>query len=86
MCIAGTTAPAEFAARGFNKKLLNQTYLYDGNGNISQDPRSGFKITYNHLNLPTLFEELNTSGTVVAGGKRISITYDGSGAKLKKIR
>lgn len=77
-------APAEFAARGFNKKLLNQTYLYDGNGNISQDPRSGFKITYNHLNLPTLFEELNSSGTVVAGGKRISITYDASSAKLKK--
>ncbi|WP_353483870.1 DUF6443 domain-containing protein [Haliscomenobacter sp.] len=76
-------APTEFAARGYNKKL-NLLYLHDSNGNIAVDPRSGFKITYNHLNLPSLFEELNNSGTVVAGGKRISITYDASGSKLKK--
>ncbi|MEM6966548.1 MAG: hypothetical protein AAF573_17420, partial [Bacteroidota bacterium] len=50
-------------------------YEYDAQGNMTYDPRSGATITYNHFNLPKMI-------TLQDG--QIQITYDATGAKLKK--
>lgn len=52
-------------------------YLYDNNGNMTQDANKGIQtIHYNHLNLPTLID-FGTSGT-------ISYLYDATGRKVRK--
>ncbi|WP_245723894.1 DUF6443 domain-containing protein [Pedobacter steynii] len=52
------------------------TYVYDKNGNVTTDGRTGVKLTYNVLSLPA---------TAVKMGVNLAYTYDASGNKLKKI-
>ncbi|WP_440133945.1 RHS repeat-associated core domain-containing protein [Chitinophaga sancti] len=52
-------------------------YTYDANGNLVEDRNKGIsKITYNHLNQPTLIE--------VTGKGTIAYQYDANGQKLNK--
>ena len=59
-----------------NEPDFTEEYLYDSNGNITQDKNKGIDITYNHLNLPTIVDYGN--------GNRIEWVYSASGAKLRK--
>jgi RHS repeat-associated protein len=52
------------------------SYAYDVNGNMTNDPYKALTISYNHLNLPTLF----TFGS----GSLIDVLYDRAGKKLRK--
>jgi RHS repeat-associated protein len=57
-------------------------YIYDANGNMSQDrnkgigPTAGDIISYNFLNLPE---------TVIKGGNNIRYIYDATGRKLAQV-
>ncbi|MBO3699525.1 DUF6443 domain-containing protein [Roseivirga sp. E12] len=56
-------------------------YVYDLNGNMTQDLNkdiNGGDISYNHLNLPERIEFSNNAS------KTITYTYDAAGIKLKK--
>jgi RHS repeat-associated protein len=63
---------------GFNPGLATSTatYSYDVNGNMTNDPYKAMAISYNHLNLPTVFN--------FGAGKTIDVLYDFSGLKLRK--
>jgi hypothetical protein len=51
------------------------SYLYDANGNMTNDPAKGSVIQYNHLNLPS---------SISIGGSVLTNTYDASGIKHKQ--
>ena len=53
-------------------------YIYDANGNLTQDKNKGITMQYNHLNLPTLISQ----GTHYRGLRYI---YDATGVKHKKV-
>lgn len=63
---------------GFNpgSATSTATYSYDVNGNMTNDPYKAMAISYNHLNLPTVFN--------FGAGKTIDVLYDFSGLKLRK--
>jgi RHS repeat-associated protein len=54
--------------------LATGNYAYDGNGNSTTDGRLGVAVTYNHLNLPTIFYK---------PGLHFAYTYDANGKKLQ---
>lgn len=56
--------------------LVTGTYVYDANGNVTTDGRTGVVLTYNVLNLPA---------TAVKTGLNLAYTYDATGNKLKKL-
>lgn len=56
--------------------LATGTYIYDGNGNVTTDGRTGIVLTYNVLNLPA---------TALKTGVNLAYTYDATGNKLKKV-
>ena len=53
----------------------NTEYVYDANGNMTEDKNRNIKIQYNELNLPTL---------VTIGTNTVRYQYDALGKKLKK--
>ena len=55
--------------------LTGDHYLYDANGNLTQDKHKVFAFTYNHLNLPV---------TMTKGSNVITTTYTADGEKLSK--
>ena len=55
--------------------LTGDHYLYDANGNLTQDKHKVFAFTYNHLNLPV---------TMTKGSNVITMTYTADGEKLSK--
>ncbi|MEL6484139.1 MAG: hypothetical protein AAFP96_04750, partial [Bacteroidota bacterium] len=60
----------------------NGEYLYDDNGNLTQDYNKGvLNIQYNHLNLPTA-SNIGVPSSGEYGG--IFYVYDATGTKLKK--
>lgn len=63
---------------GFNPGTASAmaTYTYDVNGNMTNDPYKAVTLSYNHLNLPTLFDW--------GSGKTIAVLYDHAGKKLRK--
>ncbi|MGK6353202.1 DUF6443 domain-containing protein [Parapedobacter sp. DT-150] len=55
---------------------LNNSYTYDGNGNVISNSRFGItNIEYNYLNLPDKY---------VKGSQNLTYTYDATGRKLTK--
>jgi RHS repeat-associated protein len=56
--------------------LTTSSYAYDGNGNAVTDGRLGVAVSYNHLNLPTIFYK---------PGLHFSYTYDSKGQKLSRL-
>jgi hypothetical protein len=48
--------------RGFALLSVGDHYLYDLNGNLTNDKNKNLTITYNHLNLPTSFVIKGASG------------------------
>ena len=75
---AAGTANSTQRNAGFNPAAAasTATYTYDVNGNMTNDPYKSLAISYNHLNLPTVFN--------FGGGKSIDILYDRGGMKLRK--
>jgi RHS repeat-associated protein len=75
---AAGTANSTQRNAGFNPAAAasTATYTYDVNGNMTNDPYKSLAISYNHLNLPTVFN--------FGGGKSIGILYDRGGMKLRK--
>jgi RHS repeat-associated protein len=65
-------------AMGFSNGSTAATeYVYNGNGNITQDLNKGItSITYNMLNLPQ---------TITTAAGTITNTYDANGAKLRRV-
>ena len=63
---------------GFNPGSASgsATYAYDANGNMTSDPYKAIGLSYNHLNLPKLFD--------FGSGKTIAVLYDHTGKKLRK--
>ena len=59
---------------------IGGTIIYDANGNMTDNPDKGMKITYNFLNLPFLY----TLGTG-RSKSTVSYTYRADGVKLRKI-
>ncbi|WP_265129356.1 RHS repeat-associated core domain-containing protein [Chryseobacterium oranimense] len=59
---------------------IGGTIIYDANGNMTDNPDKGMKITYNFLNLPSLY----TLGTG-RSKSTVSYTYRADGVKLRKI-
>ena len=70
---------------GFNNGNITEIdYLYDINGNMTQDLNKGIKlITYNHLNLPTEIS-FTEGGSGTLGENKITYIYDATGVKLEK--
>jgi len=68
-------APIANRTMGFNPHGRTGTYLYDANGNLSDDPYRNATFKYNHLNLPIEYE--NDQGC-------IRWDYDANGIKLRK--
>jgi RHS repeat-associated protein len=71
---------------GFSDKpgipLTTDEFYYDANGNLKEDMnRSISKITYNHLNLPTIIEITRSDGKV----DKVEFLYDAAGTKLSRI-
>lgn len=56
--------------------LVTGTYVYDANGNVTTDGRTGVVLTYNVLNLPA---------TAKKTGVDLAYAYDATGNKLKKL-
>jgi hypothetical protein len=73
--IAEAVTSTTYKNKGFNPGAGTDSYAYDVNGNMTNDPYKGMAVQYNHLNLPKLF----TFGT-----NTIDILYDASGNKLRK--
>ena len=72
---ASTAAAKPF---GFNPGAGGTGYGYDKNGNLTKDTYKGItSITYNYLNLPSKIS--------FGSSKSITITYDATGRKLKKV-
>lgn len=67
-------AMGESAGAGFTGN--GGTYLYDDNGNMSEDPNKGFTFEYNHLNLPYLAQQ--------DANNKIEWLYTAEGEKLKR--
>ncbi|NAS12392.1 DUF6443 domain-containing protein [Poritiphilus flavus] len=69
-------------AEGFNNGTNSgDDYVYDPNGNLTQDLNKGIQtggISYNHLNLPTEVKFDNNNQ------KKITYIYDATGVKLAK--
>lgn len=55
---------------------VGNDYVYDVNGNMTQDKNKDISITYNHLNLPTTVTNTNN--------QTITYIYDAVGVKLRK--
>ena len=53
-------------------------YIYDANGNLTQDKNKGITMQYNHLNLPTLISHSQKM-------RGLRYIYDASGVKHKKV-
>lgn len=64
--------------RGFKYKnsIIGDHYLYDANGNMTQDKHKDLTIAYNHLNLPHSINNL--------ADEYILLTYTADGEKLTK--
>ena len=63
-------------AAGFNDVNKSiEDYVYDGNGNLTQDKNKELAINYNYLNLPQ---------SVTNSSKTIGYIYDATGKKLVK--
>ena len=82
------TSQTYLTALGGTKPTSATDYIYDDNGNLTQDlnkdigASSGSGITYNHLNLPYTINVKNPEGAVKGIIKYI---YDATGNKLQKI-
>ena len=62
---------------GFKEEHQGSTdYVYDDNGNMTEDKNKGITITYNHLNLPVK--------VTFDSNEEITWTYDAAGVKLRK--
>ncbi|MEL6252632.1 MAG: DUF6443 domain-containing protein, partial [Bacteroidota bacterium] len=70
---AGSTAGVE---QFFDGNTSGDDYIYDANGNVTEDKNKGISIAYNHLNKPTL---------ITKGSNTISYIYDAAGTKLQQI-
>ncbi|MEL6256870.1 MAG: DUF6443 domain-containing protein, partial [Bacteroidota bacterium] len=70
---AGSTADVEQFLDG---NTSGDDYIYDANGNVTEDKNKGISISYNHLNKPTL---------ITKGSNTISYVYDATGTKLQQI-
>jgi RHS repeat-associated protein len=70
-------AEAGDGGKGFKRTsgLTGDHYLYDLNGNMTQDKHNGFVFAYNYLNLPQSFTQ---------GANAITMTYTADGEKLSK--
>gem|GEM_PF-3512804 len=69
---------------GFKERAARNgtpTYVYDANGNLTQDKNKGLTITYNYLNLP---QTITFDGTQGNAGGTIDFTYDATGKKWRK--
>ncbi|MEM6799773.1 MAG: DUF6443 domain-containing protein [Bacteroidota bacterium] len=62
--------------------LNGDDYVYDANGNITEDRNKGISITYNHLNKPTNISFTGTNNNVsyvyTAAGTKLTQTVSGS--------
>ncbi|MCK6694522.1 MAG: hypothetical protein L6Q97_20790 [Thermoanaerobaculia bacterium] len=65
--------------KGFKYKnsVIGDHYLYDANGNMTQDKHKDLTIAYNHLNLPHAINNL--------ADEYILLTYTADGEKLTKL-
>ena len=69
---------------GFKERAARNgtpTYVYDANGNLTQDKNKGLTITYNYLNLP---QTITFDGTQGNAGGTIDFIYDATGKKWRK--
>ena len=77
LTVSDATTNATNRLRGFKAaNSLPLVYMYDNNGNLTNDPHKGLTINYNHLNLPDNFD--------FGSGNNIAILYDAEGKKLRK--
>ncbi|MEM1326665.1 MAG: hypothetical protein AAGI23_11955 [Bacteroidota bacterium] len=62
---------------GFNDMVTNSTanYVYDTNGNLTEDKHKGLDIDYNYLDLPT-------KADFIAINEYVEFTYTAAGEKL----
>jgi RHS repeat-associated protein len=63
--------------------IATTEYLYDPNGNMTRDDNKRVRVKYNHLNKPTLVEQLDASGNPTGG--KIEYYYDATGTKLRQV-
>ena len=70
------SAPVSSRSKGF-KNTNNTAYSYDANGNITVHQDKRIRITYNHLDLPTVIDWLDNN-------QRIDLLYDASGSLLRR--
>ncbi len=71
-------ATADPAALFFDGNTSGADYIYDANGNMTQDLNKDIiEIRYNYLNLPELVTKSN--------GDQIAYMYDAAGMKLRKV-
>ncbi len=75
---SGPTLTYGYTAAGGNRLQTitggTNTYLYDGNGNMTRDARQNRTITYNALNLPATISGISAA-----------YTYDATGRKLRSV-
>ena len=71
-----TVTDATHNAAGFNPGTGSGNYVYDPNGNLTNDPYKNLAISYNYLN--------RTSSITVASTQNINYTYDASGTLIRK--
>ena len=70
-----TNNPGGFSDNGYGNTY--DDYAYDANGNMTKDENKRItKITYNHLNLPTVI--------LFSDGNKIEYIYNATGVKLQK--
>ena len=72
------TAPIPGRFKGFNGGDVNNSYVYDNNGNLIYDNYKQMSITYNYLNLPMQINYADTYGY-------INFVYSATGEKLQKV-
>ncbi|MCI5057715.1 MAG: DUF6443 domain-containing protein, partial [Flavobacteriales bacterium] len=61
---------------GFKSQLGQAGFGYDNNGNMTRDDHKGLNISYNEMNLPTVF--------AYDTGDSLKIVYNSTGSKLAK--
>ncbi|MGB0254727.1 MAG: DUF6443 domain-containing protein, partial [Flavobacteriaceae bacterium] len=72
LSVTDTSKNSEGFADGTNTDF---DYIYDNNGNLTQDKNKGITMQYNHLNLPTAITKASQS---------LAYTYDVNGGKHAK--
>ncbi|MBA3649696.1 MAG: RHS repeat-associated core domain-containing protein [Chitinophagales bacterium] len=65
-------------SNGLDFRGTGNTYNYDANANMTNDPNKGISVTYNYLNLPESITKTST-------GDNLKVSYDAGGNKWREV-